>query len=81
MAQHWHPALALLTFDDPFLFWRYLLLLVVTIYTTITLAQTAWSYYIYLTSPDRYTALLRRYCRERAFRLQPQGALVWVVVK
>lgn len=70
MSQHWHSALALISLEDPFLFWRFLLLTVVTIYTTITLAQTAWAYYVYLTAPDRYTSLLRRYVTLHTLRLR-----------
>ena len=55
---------------DIFSVWRWLLAVVVTVYATIVLAQSAWGYYVWLAAEDRYTAILRRYIAVQSLRVR-----------
>lgn len=55
---------------DIFTLWRWLLAVVVTLYATIVMVQTAWSYYVWLSAEDRYTAILRRYVAVQSLRVR-----------
>lgn len=55
---------------DVFTLWRWMLFIVVTIYTLIVLGQTLWGYYAWLWSGDRYTTILRRYVLVHTLRVR-----------
>jgi hypothetical protein len=55
---------------DFFTLWRWLLAVVVTVYSLIIITQTLWSYGVWLSSGDRYTAILRRYLVVQSLRLR-----------
>jgi hypothetical protein len=57
-------------FSDPFHFFRWVLTIFVTVYATIVSVQIAWSYYVWLTMPDRYMTLLRQYVILHSLRLR-----------
>lgn len=62
----------LVTFDEGslFTFFRWLAFVFVTIYVTITTAQSLWGWYVFLWQSDRYTNLLRRYVIVHGLRLR-----------
>jgi hypothetical protein len=53
-----------------FTFFRWLAFVFVTIYVTITTAQSLWGWYVFLWQSDRYTNLLRRYVIVHGLRLR-----------
>lgn len=55
---------------DPFLFFRYFLGWVVTIYATILTVQWAWSWVVWLAGQEKYISLLRRYVIVHGLRLR-----------
>jgi len=55
---------------DLFTFFRYVLSLIVTIYASIVIFQSAYSWYIWLAGTDRYTAVLRRYVIVQGLKLR-----------
>jgi amino acid transporter len=55
---------------DFFTLWRFLLGTVVTVYASIVIVQTAIGYYLWLSAPDRYTSILRRYVVLHGLRLR-----------
>ena len=57
-------------FSDPFLFFRYFLGWVVTIYATILTVQWAWSWIKWLSGEEKYVSLLRRYVIVHGLRLR-----------
>lgn len=55
---------------DLFAIFRWLGFVFVTIYVTITTAQSLWGWYVFLWQSDRYTNLLRRYVIVHGLRLR-----------
>ena len=55
---------------DLFAIFRWLAFVFVTIYVTITTAQSLWAWYVFLWQRDRYTNLLRRYVIVHGLRLR-----------
>ena len=55
---------------DPFNFFRWGLFVVVSIYVTIITAQQTWTWYVWLTSSDRYITILRQYVIVHGLRLR-----------
>jgi len=55
---------------DPFNTFRWGLMVVVTIYCTIVMAQQGWSWYVWLMTDDRYITMLRRYVLVHGLRLR-----------
>jgi hypothetical protein len=55
---------------DLFLFFRYLLGWIATIYATIVTVQSSWGWYVWLSGQDRYISLLRRYVIVQGLRLR-----------
>ena len=55
---------------DFFNFFRIGLGWVVTIYATIIMLQSLWSWYVWLAGPDKYISLLRRYVILHSLRLR-----------
>lgn len=53
-----------------FTFFRWLAFVFVTIYVTITTAQSLWGWYVFLWQSDRYTNLLRSYVIVHGLRLR-----------
>lgn len=55
---------------DFFMFFRYLLGTIVTIYATIITLQSLWGWYVWLAGRDRYMSMLRRYVIVHGLRLK-----------
>lgn len=55
---------------DLFYFWRWILVLVCTVYWGLCLAQTMWGWYQYLWSDDRSAAMMRRYVFVQFMRMR-----------
>jgi hypothetical protein len=55
---------------DFFNFFRYMLAVVVTVYATVVTLQSLYGWYVYLNSPDKYMALIRRYVIVQGLRLR-----------
>ncbi|MGA2497290.1 MAG: hypothetical protein ABSH20_06095 [Tepidisphaeraceae bacterium] len=55
---------------DLFTLYRWLLAWVVTVYCTVLTVQWAWTWYVWLSSSDRYIAILRRYIIVAALRMK-----------
>lgn len=55
---------------DLFTLYRWLLAWVATVYCTVLTVQSAWTWYVWLSSSDRYVAMLRRYIIVAALRLK-----------
>lgn len=55
---------------DLFHIFRWLLGIVVTVYATVVLIQSLWSWWVWLAQPDRHFALLRRYLMVHGLRLR-----------
>lgn len=55
---------------DFFIFFRYLLALIVTVYATIVTLQFLWGWYVWLAGRDRYVSLLRQYLIVHGLRLR-----------
>lgn len=55
---------------DFFMFFRYLLGTIVTIYATIITAQSLWGWYVWLAGRDRYMTMVRRYVIVHGLRLR-----------
>ena len=55
---------------DLFDLFRYALGTVVTIYATVVSLQVAWEWYVWLTGPERYVGMVRRYVIVQALRLR-----------
>jgi len=58
---------------DFFTLWRWMLALVVMIYSGIVLWQTAAGYWVWLSSGDRYTGILRRYLMVHSLRVRARA--------
>jgi hypothetical protein len=56
--------------DDPFIFFRYLLGVIVTIYATIVTVQSLWGWYVWLAGGDKYISMLRQYLIVHSLRLR-----------
>ena|ERR1041384_5114950 len=55
---------------DFFNFFRWTLGTVVTIYATVVMLQSLWSWYVWLAGSDKYMSLLRRYVIVHGLRLR-----------
>ncbi len=55
---------------DFFLFFRYVLMVVVVVYATVVTLQSLYGWYVWLSGPDRYISLLRRYVIVQGLRLR-----------
>jgi hypothetical protein len=55
---------------DFFIFWRYLLAWVVTIYATVVTLQSLWGWYVWLAGGDRYISVVRQYVIVHGLRLR-----------
>ncbi len=55
---------------DFFMFWRYLLGIVVTIYATVVTLQSLWGWYVWFKGPDKFISLARRYVLVQGLRLR-----------
>lgn len=55
---------------DLFYFWRWLLVLVCTIYWLCCLGQTLWGWYEYLWAGTREAAMMRRYVFVQILRIR-----------
>lgn len=55
---------------DLFSLWRWMLFLLVGIYSTIVIAQAAWGWYVYLSPSDPYMTILRRYVVLHSLRVR-----------
>jgi hypothetical protein len=55
---------------DPFLFFRWGLSLVVTVYATVLTVQSLWGWWVWLAGSDRYMSLLRQYVTLHGLRLR-----------
>jgi hypothetical protein len=55
---------------DFFMFFRYLLGTVATIYATVVTVQSLWGWYVWLAGRDRYVSVLRRYVILHGLRLR-----------
>jgi hypothetical protein len=55
---------------DFFIFFRYLLALIVTVYATILTIQFLWGWYVWLAGRDKYVSLLRQYLIVHGLRLR-----------
>jgi hypothetical protein len=51
-------------------FFRHTLALVVTIYATVVMLQSLWTWYVWLAGSDRHVSLLRRYLIVHGLRLR-----------
>jgi hypothetical protein len=56
--------------EDPFIFFRYLLGVIVTIYATIVTIQSLWGWYVWLAGSDKYVSMLRQYLIVHGLRLR-----------
>ncbi len=56
--------------EDPFDFFRYLLGTIVTVYSLIVMAQSLWTWYVWLAGTDRYITVMRRYIILHGLRLR-----------
>ena len=55
---------------DLFLFFRYALATVVTVYATIITVQSLWGWYVWLAGSDKYMTMLRRYVIVHGLRMR-----------
>jgi hypothetical protein len=55
---------------DVFYFWRWLLMVVCTIYWIVRLGQSLWGWYEYLWADYRPAALMRKYVAVQALRIR-----------
>jgi hypothetical protein len=55
---------------DFFNFFRYMLAVIVTVYATTVTLQSLYGWYLYLSSPDKYMSLIRRYVIVQGLRLR-----------
>jgi hypothetical protein len=55
---------------DLFYFWRWILVVVCTIYAAARLGQTAWHWYVYLWAESRSSVMMRRYVFVHALRVR-----------
>ena len=55
---------------DLFDFYRWLLCIVATVYTTVITVQSLWGWYVWLAGSDKYMSLLRRYVLLHGLRLR-----------
>jgi hypothetical protein len=55
---------------DLFMFFRFWLGWVVTVYATIITAQSLWGWYVWLRGNDKYMTLLRRYLVVHGLRMR-----------
>lgn len=65
---------------DLFQFFRRGVGWVATIYATLVTAQSLWGWYVYLSSADRMTGLMRQYLMVQALRLRVRAFWGDVVV-
>ena len=56
--------------EDPFIFFRYLLGIIVTVYATIVTVQSLWGWYVWLAGGDKYISMLRQYLIVHSLRLR-----------
>jgi hypothetical protein len=55
---------------DPFYFWRWLLVVVCTIYWALCMGRSLWGWYEYLWSEGRSTELMRHYAFVKFLRIR-----------
>jgi hypothetical protein len=55
---------------DLFTLYRWLLAWVATVYCVVVTGQSMWSWYVWLSSSDRYMVLLRRYLLVQTLRMR-----------
>jgi hypothetical protein len=55
---------------DFFNFFRYMLAVIVTVYATVVTLQSLYGWYVYLSAPDKYMSLIRRYVIVQGLRLR-----------
>lgn len=55
---------------DPFLFFRWGLGLLVSVYASVVTVQSLWGWWVWLIGNDRYVSLLRRYLIVHGLRLR-----------
>ncbi len=55
---------------DLFYFWRWILVIVCTIYWAVRLGQSLWGWYLYLWADYRPAALMRKYLVIQALRIR-----------
>lgn len=55
---------------DLFSLWRWMLFVVVSVYSIIVIAQSAWGWYVYLSPSDPYMSILRRYVLVHSLRVR-----------
>jgi hypothetical protein len=65
---------------DFFNFFRYSLATVVGIYATVVTLQSLYGWYVYLSGPDKYMSLIRRYVIVQGLRLRVKSFWGDVVV-
>ena len=56
--------------NDPFIFFRYLLATIATVYATVITLQSLWGWYVWLAGSDKYMTMLRRYLIVHGLRLR-----------
>ena len=66
---------------DLFDFFRYALGTVVTIYATVVMLQSLWSWYVWLAGSDKYMTMLRRYVIVHGLRVKPIDAVSATIVR
>lgn len=65
---------------DFFIFFRYALTVVASIYVTVVTLQSLYGWYIWLSGPDKYVSLVRRYVIVHGLRLRVKSFWADVVI-